>query len=1291
MKKVLILALTALLAGGVYSDVFDTSGFSKMLEIKTSSSSMESNKYLNDFQALVRLSSQIEGFSYSDFKQSGGGDLAFLDEKGNLLAHEVDTWNTEGESLVWVKIPLLARDTKIYMVYGNASYSNPSANETWNGYVGVWHMKEASGVVSDSTGNSLDAVPSGARAEYNVGTSNGVVGMARMNGATAVNSAENRAYLLIPNYDSFGLGDTFTVSGFFTIDGSSGWYRIFSRIANGGGWGQEVYCNNAEILYPYGANAAPDQLVTISGIIRNWVYLTFVYNGNECKVYRNGEVVDTVSISPASDNGSPLAIGCTPGGDEWALYGSYDEVRLADGTLSDERIAADYATIANEKFFSYGAVEQCSLKFINPSDYSKCMLVKASSSALPMGDSVKNFPALVRLSGKIEGFEYSDFKENGADLVFADKGGRVFACEVDTWNTDGESLVWVRVPNFENGMELYAYWGGDSVIPSTSTWSDFTGVWHMNESGVNDEIDVSGNGLDARAANETVAAEEMVSNENGAIGLARVNISTPGRYNCLWVPSYPAIGSTFTVSGWFNATEKDGWHRLLSRKPSYGTDGWEVEMRNGSDDIDVYGSGETCVIAGVSDLKGSWNHLVLVYCDTKVYVYQNGEQIAEGNINPVEDFEDRRFAIGNNSDCDERSFVGSYDEVRLGKGALSCERIAADYATVTNKEFFSYSAVTIPEDDTPVMGVPVMSKSEDGKNVVAVAMLSGKGKAAIRFTSSDEIYSIMLSEEVVEGFKEFTFTLDDNFLAKDKTYSLSAVGVNAKGGERITSGEQTFYSGNISVEKTADGKEDRLVDGVFTVSRADTYGEVKVNYSLGGSAVAGVDYAGESTGTVTIPAGSTSATISITPKMNSAVNEDTEIEIFITEGFYLGAENTATMTIVNLPPPSNKDFRKVIKFTMPMDFLEEGEILEDFPVLIKLSSAISGFSYNDFVLEGGKDMMFTDASGKIIASEINSWDDTGVSYVWVCVPKLTKNTVVKMYYGNGVNCEGIDIEKWAGYLGVWHMEESSDDVHDSTSNNFNAQACRNERSREEDQIAVPVGAVGAARRNQNGHTFYDVETYDEEIFATARRNYLSVSNTIDDGIDKRFSFSGWFKTNGGTEWNEYMVFKRDFDYHYGWSIKRVRSTIEPDDNDETKTVYKDKRISVHVADAGKEFAIPDMISDFVHIFVSFDFELTGEEDNPYKSVASVYANGEFVGTVAGSTRIMDNDYPLTFGHVNSFTTEHSFYGQYDELRFKRGASTMNWAKAEYLTVKDPSFTIASKAEVAISGMMIIVR
>jgi hypothetical protein len=34
---------------------------------------------------------------------------------------------------------------------------------------------------------------------------------------------------------------------------------------------------------------------------------------------------------------------------------------------------------------------------------------------------------------------------------------------------------------------------------------------------------------------------------------------------------------------------------------------------------------------------------------------------------------------------------------------------------------------------------------------------------------------------------------------------------------------------------------------------------------------------------------------------------------------------------------------------------------------------------------------------------------------------------------------------------------------------------------------------------------------------------------------------------------------------------------------------------------------------------------------------------------------------------------------------------MNWAKAEYLTVKDPSFTIASKAEVAISGMMIIVR
>ena len=122
MKRLCALAFCVAFAGLLRAESFDLSGFSKLVEIRSSADSVAPGVVLTDFQVLVRLSADIEGFSYSDFRQDNGADLAFLDGDKNLLAHEIDTWNIEGESLVWVKIPAFQRGTKIYMVYGNAAY-----------------------------------------------------------------------------------------------------------------------------------------------------------------------------------------------------------------------------------------------------------------------------------------------------------------------------------------------------------------------------------------------------------------------------------------------------------------------------------------------------------------------------------------------------------------------------------------------------------------------------------------------------------------------------------------------------------------------------------------------------------------------------------------------------------------------------------------------------------------------------------------------------------------------------------------------------------------------------------------------------------------------------------------------------------------------------------------------------------------------------------------------------------------------------------------------------------------
>ncbi|MBQ3747648.1 MAG: DUF2341 domain-containing protein, partial [Kiritimatiellae bacterium] len=523
MKKLFTLAIGAMTACLLQAAPLDVSGFAKSIVITVPSTSIAQGVSLADFPVLVRLSTAIEGFSYSDFQQQDGADLAFLDSRGNVLAHEIDTWNTDGESLVWVKVPAFSRNTRIYMVYGNSSYSSSmAAADAWSGFTGVWHMREASGTVADATGHGLAATPTGQRASYNVGISDGVVGMARRNGGNGGNGGEDRAYLSVPDYDSYNLGDTFTVSGFFRVAGSGGWYRLFSRKTSAGGWGQETLWNDANTVYVYGAGGA-SPTVSVPGLVGSYVHLAFVYSGNACKVYANGSLLDTLSIGAASDNGAPLSIGCTSAGDDWCLNGDYDEVRLCGGELSADRIAADYATATEAGFLSYGAAEDCTLRFIDPSAFSKFVEITASATAIPGDGTVENFPALVRLSEGIDGFRYSDFMEDGADLVFADADGAVLSAEIDTWDTAGTSLVWVKVPVFKNGMSIYAYWGASSAssVASTGTWSDFAGVWHMNESGSAAEPDVSGNGLDATPSGDTPQHVALMKSYGGIVGLSR--------------------------------------------------------------------------------------------------------------------------------------------------------------------------------------------------------------------------------------------------------------------------------------------------------------------------------------------------------------------------------------------------------------------------------------------------------------------------------------------------------------------------------------------------------------------------------------------------------------------------------------------------------------------------------------------------------------------------------------------------------------------------------------------------
>ncbi len=1299
MKLRVVLAAALAAAGSwAFGDQLDVSQFAKTFTVVVPASSVPSGA-VADFPALVRLSTAIDGFSYSDFRQQDGADLAFVDSEGNVLPHEIDTWNPGGESLVWVKVPLLSAGAAIRVYYGSLAYTSAvAATSVWSAYTGVWHMREASGTAYDSTANGLDAEPVGERTGDMIAYPNGAVGAARVN-QTGDTGVHNR--MAIPNYDSFALGDTFTFSGWFNISSQDGWNRIASRKASWGTAGMEVELNagTAGMLDVYGNDGDSIAAAWPSSMDNGWAQLVFVYSGSTVKYYANGVfVAEKNDIAPIADNGQVLALGNNATGTERSFFGRYDEVRLSGATPTAGRIAADYATVHDKGFFVYGAVS--SNTTVNPANYTRFVQLTIGSSAIANGTLLPGVPVLVRLSTAITGFDYNDFGlSRGGDLVFADADGNVLAHEVDVWDTSGESLVWVKVPLLASGSTIYAYWGSATASPvaSSATWGAFKGVWHMNESGSTTEPDVSGNGLDAVPTSNSLTGWEgeaadttgLMTTCPGVVGTARRNQDGYAGYvhNRLLVPSY-TLGDTFTVSGWFYQKNIFSWHRILTRKEVAGDSGWHIEWDFGGTEgagtgMVALGDGTKSFSFDVGSIKDKWTYLTFVYEGTSLKVCTNGALCAAGEINAAVD-NGNPLAIGGSPNGSQPSFEGYYDEVRLGAGALSAERIAVDYEVIHDASFVAFGSVGVPVANAPVMDVPVIAKNAGGDLTVTVSMTSGTGTPYARFVSAAGNSDFALSEGVVTGPQSYTIAVPAE-LAADNTYSVDAVGVNTAGGEVVAHGAGRFYNGVLSVAKTSDAAEDGPVAGVFTVSRADAYGDLTVNYSLSGTAVAGTDYVGAASGTVVIPNGATSATVSIMPKVNVAESADTSVVFAFADGLYTASASTATMTIANLEPVDRKSFRRRVEFTFPMDFLGEGEVLTNFPALVRLSTAIPGFSYSDFQLANGGDMMFTDSLGQAIPSEVDTWDDAGTSLVWVSVPELTKGTTIKMYYGNGANPAGVPLAKWPGYAGVWHMGEASGTAHDSTENGLDAEPVHN-NPWNGDQTAIADGAVGKGRINQMESTRYSVDylTYDSDadVRASSKRSFARVADYSSLEVGSRFTFSGWFRTVHGAEWDELIACRNEAGNHWGWNVKRL-----PTANDE------DVHVSVHVADGGGKFTIPNMKGSWVHLVFSFDKVKDGQNNDVGE--VTVYGNGEaatlYDGSGRGSTFVHDVALPLTFGNQNDVADGLGYNGQYDELRLKRGTASASWAKAEYRTVTDATFVSASEAMPAVGGFILIVR
>lgn len=1201
---------------------------------------------LENFPVLVRLSAASpSGFDYAACAVDGS-DLRFSDADGNVIPHEIEKWDMTGESLVWVKLPEMDAGTTFWMWYGGVAAA-ANATGTWSAYTGVWHMDEASGSVADATGHGLTASPMG-NTENSVAVA-GAVGNGRQ---TATDVA--KGYLSVPNYDSFGLGGTFTMSGWVKMTACTAYPRVFSRKANYGdanGW--EIEMNNGSMAnFAARGSNNPSYTGTFNPALNTaWAHLAFVYSNTTLRVYQNGAQIKTGDIDAATDNGLALSFGCDSDGSETYLQGAFDECRLMGGAASADWVKAEYDTASSASFLTVGASEPT----VNPalsasvtrlgvdgftadvtigsvgSGASSCDLYLAYApsgdplpayervaaglasggtfsrnvTGLPEGveyawsfmasntlgrtvsrsgtftigagylnparftyratftvtgytgaEVLENFPVLVRLAADSpRAFDYADCAAGGADIRFADAEGKLIPHEIETWNTAGESLVWVGLPIATNGASFTMFYHAPDpgVTAAGSVWARYAVVIHGGDSLANA---VAG-GVAVIAGSDAVSATAGSGVVGGGVNKSTanakgLNVGNPAKAGVL------ADNNEFSLSGWFKRTGS-GTAILAGSRTSWNSQPGFLWLQEKTDRISVAANNAHQLTTNNHKLLStdSWTHLAFTVDDTvELKSYFDGAP-DQSKTSPATLINTSNAYWTFGSYCDTASgdsYSGDMDELRIFNGVASGDWIQAEHDTIASATFLTAGPSSASVN--PQLSTSSLPADRDAVNVSATIDAPG-GDAA----SCDLYFAYALSGDPLPA------------------WTLVASGLSA---------------GDTRTRNLTGLVEDADYDYAFMAS--NNLGRTIVR---SGTFMAGIGF--------------------------------------------------------KRPDKSVAEFSRGVKFTVT-GYTGTQE-LTNFPVLVRLSNnSPSGFSYADFYNPGdvsGSDLCFLDAAGNGIPHEIDTWNPDGESLVWVTLPRMVNGTEFSMWYRSSKNGSVVcAANAWAGYTGVWHLGEGGDGaqyVYDSTTNTLTGVTHAN-------SLAVSEGRIGAARRNStksgnsaaNGRILVDLSD-------SAKR--AAVDALAAEDSDKTFTASLWMRPRSGTDYC-YMISRKEDDYYTAWGVQF---------NNKSSEYFTNMRVYSAGNHYNQSVAF-NVATTTANTWRKIDIVWTGAN-------YAVYYDGgakTYTGALYNNQPALNGSSDLSFGGCTA-AGYGSFNGELDEIRLRKGANSADWVKADYDTVNDPAF------------------
>ena len=301
-----------------------------------------------NFPMLVRLSrGNPRSFDPASCGDNGDG-LRFFDSEGNLLPHEIDEWNPDGESLVWVLVPELNADAVVTMCWnprpgGAIPALDPGLVWFRAGYKAVWHFASTGATMPSSAFGTMPMSPTDVAAASNVV---GVVGRALSKG-TVVSS---------PNYYAHNVSGSgpYSVSFWMKIPNltNSVQFDLVRKAAwssQNNAWNGWIFECNKNVLRPLVGFSANYKNVAQDVDVRQWHYYAFSYESNTPRFYHDGTYL-------------ALATGTVPAySGEFSLdhpsnssiTEQFDEIRVRAATTTSARQNVERANMTDLSFLAF--------------------------------------------------------------------------------------------------------------------------------------------------------------------------------------------------------------------------------------------------------------------------------------------------------------------------------------------------------------------------------------------------------------------------------------------------------------------------------------------------------------------------------------------------------------------------------------------------------------------------------------------------------------------------------------------------------------------------------------------------------------------------------------------------------------------------------------------------------------------------------------------------------------------------------------------------------------------------